>query len=220
MLRHSLPSPHARPTPNTQVEQPHLPSTIDSEAESTPGANKRELQRRWLRNLLLVVCGTLALTFTVSLLAAQTTDDPWIKAAMITPRNSHSLTIAAHQVLADWADSQANRVRRHTGVNWQVAGMGAGSDYAATVDGTVELTSADRGWVDLDVTDMVRAWVADSATNHGLVLLPQAASGSVTYSFCSELGWSPCTAGQAPTLNVWHYTPPPTPEPEPEQPEP
>jgi hypothetical protein len=132
--------------------------------------------------------------------------------------NSNGLTLAANQVLADWTDSQANRVRRQTGVNWQAAGMGAGSDYLATADGTVALTNVDWGWEDLDVTDMVRHWVADPATNHGLVLLPQAASGSVTYSFCSELGWSPCTAAQAPMLIVWHHTPPPTPDPE--QPEP
>ena len=69
--------------------------------------------------------------------------------------------------------------------------MGAGSDYNATADGTVELTSADSGWLDVDVSDMVQTWVADPAANHGLVLLPQAASGSVTYSFCSELGWTP-----------------------------
>ena len=102
------------------------------------------------------------------------------------------------------------------GANWQVAGMGAGSDYNATADGTVELTSADSGWLDVDVTDMVQTWVADPATNHGLVLLPQAASGSVTYSFCSELGWTPCTASQAPILKVWHHQPPPPPTPEPE----
>ncbi len=85
--------------------------------------------------------------------------------------------------------------------------MGAGSDYLSEADGTAKLTSADKGWVDVDVTDMVQAWVADPASNHGLVLLAQAASGNVTYSFCSELGWSPCTPAQAPMLVVWHHEP-------------
>ena len=67
----------------------------------------------------------------------------------------------------------------------------------------------------LDVTALAQTWVADPAANHGLVLLPQAATGSVTYSLCSELGWSPCTAAQAPILKVWHHLLPPTPEPEP-----
>ena len=48
--------------------------------------------------------------------------------------------------------------------------MGANSDYATAADGTVELTSANNGWIDLDVTEMVQAWVADSGANHGLVL--------------------------------------------------
>ena len=52
--------------------------------------------------------------------------------------NANGLTLAAHQVLADWTDSQANRTQRQSGVNWQVAGMGAGSDYATDADGTVE----------------------------------------------------------------------------------
>lgn len=59
--------------------------------------------------------------------------------------------------------------------------------------------------VELDVTKMVRDWIANPANNHGLVLLAQAASGSVTYDFCSELGWSPCTAAQAPQLTVWYH---------------
>lgn len=105
--------------------------------------------------------------------------------------------------------------QRQTGVNWQVTGMGAGSDYATDADGTVELTSADKGWIDVDVTAMAQAWVANPTDNHGLVLLPQAATGSVTYSFCSELGWTPCTQAQAPVLKVWHHQPPPPPTPEP-----
>ena len=31
-----------------------------------------------------------------------------------------------------------------------------------------------------------------------------AASGNVTYNFCSELGWSPCTPAQVPLLTVWY----------------
>ena len=132
-----------------------------------------------------------------------------------TRSNANGLTVAAHRVLADWNDSAANRTQRQNGVNWQVVGMGVGADYAADTNGTVELTSAGVGWVEMDVTDMVQAWVAEPTANHGLVLLAQAASGSVNYGLCSELGWSPCTLAQAPVLKVWHYPPPPTPEPEP-----
>ena len=65
----------------------------------------------------------------------------------------------------------------------------------------------------LDVTALAQTSVAEPAANHDRVLLPQAATGSVTYSFCSEMGWTPCTAAQAPGLKVWHHQPTPEPEP-------
>ena len=108
-------------------------------------------------------------------------------------------------MLADWVDSQANRVQRQSGVNWQIVGMGAGSDYTAEAAGTTDLASAGGVFVDLDVKALAQAWVANPTANHGLVLLAQEASGSVSYSFCSELGWSPCTAAQAPQLMIWYH---------------
>jgi hypothetical protein len=94
-----------------------------------------------------------------------------------------------------------HRIERQTGVNWNVAGtlapalrsaasagVGSGSDYAATADGTAELASAEGTWIELDVTEMVQGWVADAANNYGVVVLQAAASGYVIYDFCSELG--------------------------------
>lgn len=123
----------------------------------------------------------------------------------ISRSNANSLTLAAHQVLADWTDSQANRTQRQSGVNWQAVGMGSGSDYATAAAGVTPLASAGGVFVDLDVKSLAQAWVADPATNYGLVLLAQNATGSVTYSFCSELGWAPCTAAQAPQLTIWYH---------------
>jgi len=117
---------------------------------------------------------------------------------------TQSLTLAAHRVLWDWIDSQANRLQRQTGVNWSVAGMGSGSDYAASADGTIDVLGVGGAWVELDVTDMAQTWVNNAADNQGVVVLQAAAGGSVTYDFCSELGWSPCTAAQAPKLTVWY----------------
>jgi len=117
--------------------------------------------------------------------------------------NGNSLTLGAHRVLNEWVDSQVNRTQRKSGVSWAVVGMGSGSDYAAPADGTAPVAGSGGAWVSLDVTDMVQAWVANPADNHGVVVLQSAASGYVLYSFCSELGWSPCTAAQAPKLAVW-----------------
>lgn len=118
--------------------------------------------------------------------------------------NGNALTIGAHRAQATWTDSQANWTQRQTGVNWSVAGMGSGSDYLAAADGTVDILGGGGSWVELDVSDMAQAWVANAADNKGVVVLQEAASGSVIYSFCSELGWSPCTSAQAPKLTIWY----------------
>ena len=119
--------------------------------------------------------------------------------------NSNSLTLGAHRVLADWIDSQANWYQRLTGVNWQAAGMGSGSDYLAATDGAADMLGNGGSWVELDVSDMVQTWIDNAADNKGLVALAEAAGGSVVYDFCSELGWSPCTSAQAPKLTVWYH---------------
>ncbi len=119
--------------------------------------------------------------------------------------NGNTLTLGAHRVLADWVDSQVNWTQRKTGVNWGVAGMGSGSDYVVTPDGAASLTSAGGAWVDLDVQAMAQAWVNNPAANRGLVLTQDAASGYVYYTFCSELGWSPCSAALAPKLTIWYH---------------
>jgi len=116
--------------------------------------------------------------------------------------NANSLTVAAHRVLANWVDSQATRTNRRTGTQWVVARMGAGKDYHSTADGAATLSGTAGKWVNIDVTEMAQLWVQNATFNNGLVLLEQAASGNVTASFCSELGWSPCTAAQAPKLTV------------------
>ncbi len=223
-------TPHSRPQlALPAAHESPLPAVTDT--GDAPAAQSVPPARSWrTRNLALAVAvlanlaGALLLALAYPKSSAQDAPDLWVtdtidmatlRVYQTSQSNANGLTLASHGVLAPWTDSQANRVQRQSGVNWQVAGMGAGSDYAAPADGTTELTGIGSAWVELDVTAMVRAWIANPADNHGLVLLAQAASGSVNYGVCSELGWSPCAAAQAPVLKVWHYPPPPIPEPEP-----
>ncbi len=134
-----------------------------------------------------------------------TVDEATLRLYQTGRSNGNTLTLAAHGVLADWTDSQTNQTQRQTGVNWQTIGLGSGSDYAAEAAGTADLASAGGAWIDLDVKAQAQAWAANPADNQGLVLLQAAVSGAVTYSFCSELGWSPCTAAQAPQLTIWYH---------------
>ena len=133
-----------------------------------------------------------------------TVDEATLRLYYLGRSNGNTLTLGTHRVLADWTDSQANWNQRQTGVNWQVAGMGSGSDYLAAADGSVDVLGNGGSWVELDVSDMAQAWVDNATDNKGLVVLQEAASGSVIYSFCSELGWSPCSAAQAPKLTIWY----------------
>jgi len=134
-----------------------------------------------------------------------TVDEATLRLYQTSRSNGNTLTLGAHRVLAGWIDAEANKMQRQTGVNWAVVGMGSGSDYAAEADGTADLASEGGAWIDLNVKAMVQAWAANPDDNHGLVLLQEAASGSVYYNFCSELGWSPCTAAQAPKLTIWYH---------------
>ena len=91
--------------------------------------------------------------------------------------NGNTLTLGTHRVLAEWIDSQVTQLQRKTGNPWVVAGMGSGSDYTASPEATLPLGSVASGWVQMDVTAAVQAWVAEHVNNHGLVLLQEAASG-------------------------------------------
>ncbi len=151
------------------------------------------------------------LRFNLLMLPADAIVDEAILQLYYTGRsNGNSLTLGAHGVLADWIDSQVNWSQRKTGVNWGVVGMGSGSDYTATAAATVAVPGAGGAWVDLNITNLAQSWVTNPTANLGLVLTQEAASGYVNYNFCSELGWTPCTAAQAPKLTLrYHLFPPP-----------
>ncbi len=135
-----------------------------------------------------------------------TVDEATLQLYYTSRSNGNTLKLGAHRVLADWVDSQANWTQRQTGANWAVAGMGSGSDYAALPDGTADVGGPEGAWVDLNVTNMVQAWVANAANNAGMVVLQNAASDYVVYHFCSELGWGPsCSAALAPKLTIWYH---------------
>ena len=125
--------------------------------------------------------------------------------------NANSLTLGVHGVLAGWTPNVANRVQRLTGANWNVPGLGAGSDYTASPAATLAVADAGGAWVELDVTDPAQAWVADPGQNHGLVLLQAAVSGYVVYNFCSEVAQAPatppppCLVGHAPKLTLRYH---------------
>jgi len=171
-----------------------------------PGTRGNFFQSNSMKALLRFDLPTLPITATV--------DEATLRLYQLSRSNGNTLTLraelqdealGAHRVLAGWIDAEANKTQRQNGVNWAVVGMGSGSDYGAEADGTADLASEGGAWIDLDVKAMAQAWVSHPDNNLGLVLLQEAASGSVYYNFCSELGWSPCTSAQAPKLTIWYH---------------
>lgn len=75
-------------------------------------------------------------------------------------------TVAAHRILTDWDVETANYE-----TPWRTPGLEPGSDYEATPFITITLTTllTEKGWLDLDITPLVREWLAGEP-NHGLAL--------------------------------------------------
>ena len=73
------------------------------------------------------------------------------------------------------------------GATWTLASPGTawttpGSDFDATVVGQVTLPAGmGNGWVSLDATAAVRAWIEDGLPNYGLLLRPL--NGDYTYHY-------------------------------------
>ncbi|GCL64403.1 Ig-like domain-containing protein [Pseudaquabacterium pictum] len=66
--------------------------------------------------------------------------------------SSYDMQYGLHRVLKEWSETSATWNQRLPGVPWTVAGAaGAGTDYAATADGTAS-TSFNPGWVTFNVT--------------------------------------------------------------------
>ncbi len=148
---------------------------------------------------------------TASLPTGAVVDEATLELYYSSKNNGNTLTLGAHRVLVEWTDSEVNRVQRKAGSNWTAAGMASGSDYAAALEATAALAGSGNQWVQLDVTAAAQSWVANPASNHGLVLLQEAASGWVIYKFCGELGWWPCTPDQAPRLTLRYHLVEPAP---------
>ncbi|MEJ5198222.1 MAG: protein kinase [Anaerolineae bacterium] len=75
-------------------------------------------------------------------------------------------TVAAHRILTDWDVTTATYE-----TPWHTAGMEPDVDYEATPFITVTLTTllTEKGWLDLDITPLVRDWL-EGQPNHGLAV--------------------------------------------------
>jgi hypothetical protein len=120
--------------------------------------------------------------------------------------NRGTLYAKAYKVRRDWTSNQATWDRASNAMAWSRAGCnGLGTDRDEAPESTV-LLDAENAWFSLDVTSMVREWVANPATNRGVALKGEGGT-SVQYEF-SSCEWEDVTL--RPQLVVSYGELPPT----------
>lgn len=85
---------------------------------------------------------------------------------------------------------------------WDVPGA-MPDNVNPTPDGTVSVAGVTPGWYTVDVTDMVQQWVANPASNHG-VLLAEIASDDLFDGWATSSWW---VEGQRPYITVDYLAP-------------
>ncbi len=104
----------------------------------------------------------------------------------------NAMQIVLYRVTRDWAEGTGwdfwpDPGYVPDGATWTLAGPGTawttpGGDFDATVVGQITLPAGmANGWVSLDATAAVRAWIEQGLPNYGLLLRPQ--SGDYTYHY-------------------------------------
>ena len=128
-----------------------------------------------------------------------------------TATNVQAVPGAACPISRTWAASQVTWVQAANGAPWQAPGANGPTDLAPYCGPQLDFFKAGI-WYDVDVTEMVRAWVNGSLPNRGMVLKSMP-GGLVGYEFVSS---EHLDAAHRPYLRVvYGIMPPPTPTPTP-----
>ncbi|NLE75871.1 MAG: DNRLRE domain-containing protein [Chloroflexi bacterium] len=129
----------------------------------------------------------------------------WVEAA---PDGGAPLPLNVYRLLRPWSAEQATWNLAASGQSWGQAGAAQpGVDREATA--LASLTLSQKGlWQTVNVTDLVQEWVAEPASNHGLLLQPTG-STAVEYGLASSDNWY---FSRHPKLQVVYFqnTPAPT----------
>ena len=83
--------------------------------------------------------------------------------------NSYSMPVNLYGMIKPWSDMQATWISATNSVAWTVAGANSGGDRMITPADSVLMAQANT-WYNLNVTDLVRQWVLNPASNKGMIL--------------------------------------------------
>jgi PPM family protein phosphatase len=90
-----------------------------------------------------------------------------------------ALTVEAYPVLRGWDDTQATWISATTAVAWEGPGCSGPADRSPLPVTSVEVPAGEGGgWLELDLTALVREWVAHPETNMGILLRCEGDAGS------------------------------------------
>jgi hypothetical protein len=99
--------------------------------------------------------------------------------------NRGDLGLCAYEMLSPWEENLASWLSSSKGRPWWAPGAnGLGEDRDGDVVAEI-LLSEDEQWVSLDVTEIVREWLAHPEDNHGLFLRGEGET-NVEYTFASS----------------------------------
>jgi hypothetical protein len=119
-----------------------------------------------------------------------------------------------HRLKQDWTETQATWISRTTTTIWQEPGARNAVDADGNPAAAVNVSSA-PSWVSVDLTDLVRAWMAGTYSNQGIVLRGYEDLANATLYLHSR----EAAAAYRPQLVVYYdttaNTPTPTPTPQP-----
>ena len=98
--------------------------------------------------------------------------------------------LQVHRVRQSWTERDATWITRTTdSLIWQEPGCKGSADMDATPNGVIE-TDRRWVWVNLDLTDLMRAWAAGTLDNYGLLLRANEDQQNASLFFFSREGYS------------------------------
>lgn len=91
--------------------------------------------------------------------------------------NTNTLLADVYELKRAWVDREATWRLARSGVPWEVAGANGASDRSQTSAGVLTLNQPEGNWVSVDVTDLVRKWLAHPEENLGILLRGRSGGG-------------------------------------------
>ncbi|MBC7265222.1 MAG: DNRLRE domain-containing protein [Chloroflexi bacterium] len=123
-----------------------------------------------------------------------------------------SLDVGIYRVLKPWTACEVTWSHASTGLRWEVAGCDGSSDRASVaedIETLQPLLPSEKRVIAWSVTNMVRDWVANPATNYGMILI--GTGNKQEFWFASSDYCYGDYAQRRPKLVVNYYLPTPTP---------